>query len=386
MSLKKLILVLMMLMMGAALVWPSPTQAQRPDAPRYAQRGPFAVGTQELRLEDDTRPLELTVWYPTVGEDVPYTYRYSLIQLEGQAVLDGEVLTGDTRYPLIVFSHGSSGYRLQSLYLTEHLASYGFVVVAADHVGNTVLDEMNLDNLTLNFAQRPLDVLRVVEFMADNNDMVFGGMIDIDTIAVVGHSFGGFTALSSGGALVNSESLGQAARFVGSDSEIISQIANQRGLRTVPDGLWPSTAVPNLQAVVGLAPAFAVAFGEAGLASIDIPTMLLVGSADQLTPLETEAAVVYSAINSTDRYLGVFANADHYIFANACTPIVIQAGFFQACSDPVWDMARAHDLINHFTTAFLLAYLQNDTDARVALDPDKVDVVGFDYQSMHIES
>ena len=48
------------------------------------------------------------------------------------------------------------------------------------------------------------------------------------------------------------------------------------------------------------------------------------------------------------------------------TPWLIEMGLAFICSDPVWDMDRAHDLINHFTTAFLLATLKDDAEAAAA--------------------
>ena len=38
------------------------------------------------------------------------------------------------RFPLVVFSHGYGGLRTQSSFLTAHLASWGFVVAAPDHL------------------------------------------------------------------------------------------------------------------------------------------------------------------------------------------------------------------------------------------------------------
>ena len=36
-------------------------------------------------------------------------------------------------FPLVLFSHGFAGYRLQSTFLTTHLASWGFVVATVEH-------------------------------------------------------------------------------------------------------------------------------------------------------------------------------------------------------------------------------------------------------------
>ena len=60
-------------------------------------------------------------------------------------------------YPLVVFSHGNGGMRLQSLFFTEYLASHGYVVIAPDHTYNTFLD--NDDDYFLEVLyRRPLDL------------------------------------------------------------------------------------------------------------------------------------------------------------------------------------------------------------------------------------
>jgi hypothetical protein len=44
-------------------------------------------------------------------------------------------------------------------------------------------------------------------------------------------------------------------------------------------------------------------------------------------------------------------------------------------------MDRAHDLTNHFVTAFLLAQLYEDADAAAALAPDAVTFPGVRYET-----
>jgi hypothetical protein len=48
-------------------------------------------------------------------------------------------------------------------------------------------------------------------------------------------------------------------------------------------------------------------------------------------------------------------------------------------TDPVWDMDRAHDLINYYATAFLLDTLKGDQEAHTALLPDAVNFPGIEY-------
>jgi hypothetical protein len=45
-------------------------------------------------------------------------------------------------------------------------------------------------------------------------------------------------------------------------------------------------------------------------------------------------------------------------------------------------MDRAHDLIDHFTTAFLLTELYGDEDAAAALFPEAVTFPGITYETI----
>lgn len=123
-------------------------------------------------------------------------------------------------------------------------------------------------------------------------------------------------------------------------------------------------------------------FDRAGLAQITVPVMAIGGSADTLTPYLWGTQPTYEHVSSTTKAHVTFENAEHMIFGSSCDaiPMFVDIGFYQFCSDPVWDMARAHDLINHFTTAFLLATLNDDDDAAAALSPDAVTFPGVTYE------
>jgi hypothetical protein len=91
----------------------------------------------------------------------------------------------------------------------------------------------------------------------------------------------------------------------------------------------------------------------------------------------------YEYLGSANKSLVVFEGADHFLFSNDCAaiPWAIESGIFWGCADAVWDMDRAHDLINHFTTAFLLSVLYGDADATAALAPDAVSFPGITYET-----
>ena len=156
------------------------------------------------------------------------------------------------------------------------------------------------------------------------------------------------------------------------------------GLKTAPDGLWPSWGDSRVSAIVPLA-AEAIDFGAESFKNVTVPALIMAGSKDRFEHAELPLyrPYIYDNLGSTTKSLVMFDGADHMIFSPTCnnSPWIAEIGLFWFCSDPVWDMDRAHDLINHFTTAFLLDVLKNDKDAHKALLPDAVTFPGIDYQT-----
>ena len=76
-------------------------------------------------------------------------------------------------------------------------------------------------------------------------------------------------------------------------------------------------------------------------------------------------------------------DAEHMIFTGTCETIPLYAKFVvnEFCADTVWNRNHAHDLINHFTTAFLLAELKHDKVAAATLVPDTVEFSGMTYEA-----
>jgi len=198
-----------------------------------------AAGPEPLVLPDDpaengvpvgVRTIEIAggplieVWYPApdavaeedgevadMGQFIPD----SVTEVLGEVVLpevatigvrDAALRMPESPYPVIVFSHGFGGFRLQSVDLTTHWASRGYVVVAADHPGR-----MLGDVLPCVFSP-PLDGCGIggddpaVADVADILDWLEGAAvegwlasaIDLDAIALTGHSAGAGTTVSVG--------------------------------------------------------------------------------------------------------------------------------------------------------------------------------------------
>src|SRR5690606_33792011 len=90
----------------------------------------------------DRRGVELTVelWYPALPAPGADPSDYGTLSLTRNAYRDAPADRRAVPFPLVAFSHGYGGVRYQSTFLTEHLASHGFVVVAPDHPHNTLFD------------------------------------------------------------------------------------------------------------------------------------------------------------------------------------------------------------------------------------------------------
>ncbi len=76
-------------------------------------------------------------------------------------------------------------------------------------------------------------------------------------------------------------------------------------------------------------------------------------------------------------------DAEHFVFAGRCESVRLVArlvpnGF---CSDPGWSRARAHDVVEHYVTAFLLAELRNDAAAAAELSRTEAPVIGVRVQT-----
>lgn len=396
----------------AAVPAEKPAAAQpgglRFDAPEYAIDGPYAVGVRHFHIQaakDNERPLNLTVWYPALnpnGIDAAITYEMTVDPgitppwgVQGHALRDAAPDVSGGPYPLVIYSHGHTSFSQDFAYFVEHLTSHGFVVLAVDHQ----------DNPTTTFGQkawqteyqRPDEVRRQIVF-ADSLTAANGplaGMIDTERVGVAGFSLGGGTALATGGArldLDNFRSLCEsgspeietwplAADCVNVlDNE--EELAALAGLDEVPQGLWPDWSDERVDAVVALGPAV-VMFGNAGIQSIDTPTMLMIGSVDFIAGPLYEKYSPYQNLEVGRKVEVVFDSGGHMLFFPACrdAPDLVDLGLEFYCSDPVWDMDRAHDLINHFATAFLLAELKGGAEAAAALAADQVSFPGIEYRA-----
>lgn len=368
--------------------------AQRFDAPPYAERGPYAVGTFDFIIESDTRPLAGTVWYPAQASDQdPATYLVApTLRVPGSAILNAAPDTAEAPYPLVVLSHGSGSSSVLHLHFTERLASYGFIVIAADHPQNNVIATLfNSNDFALNYALRPQDVLRQIRYAEtlNNDHPTLNRMIDTERVGVSGHSFGGITALLAAGGQLDFTALArycqgtENAAFGGVCfllNEQANIVENHPG-ELSEAGLLPALSHERIRAVVTFAPWNGPILNLEGVTA---PAMIQVGSADSVTIPERDAYAMYERL-ATTKSLVVFENGSHNLFIDPCSEPFFRLNLEENCTDPVWDMQRVHDLSDHFAIAFFEQHLKDNEEAADALAPTANDFIGVQYERIENE-
>jgi predicted dienelactone hydrolase len=204
----------------------------------------MSIAGHKGSLNED-RPLDVLIWYPadpkSYEDASPSTYgsRLNGVPLPGPwAALSWELAAERARdnpaiktrgrpYPLIVVSHPNAGDPFSSSKISERLASYGYIVAAPFHNGDTQddirIDFINTrsertgdlscldglpkpctDGLNKSMRDRALDMSAVIT----NIPSLFGEHVDMDRIGFVGLSRGAASGLGVGG---GSPALGIAA-------------------------------------------------------------------------------------------------------------------------------------------------------------------------------
>jgi predicted dienelactone hydrolase len=325
-----------------------------PDGP-----GRYAVGLSTVRMTDPARTnrtLTVDIWYPADRRTQAPAASLDLIftRLELPGVLADPQAAGGS-FPLIVFSHGNGGVRFQSWFLMEALASHGFVVAAPDHAGNTALDAIagTSDPIGVTALNRPRDVSFVIDQMLGRDRDPASPLhrrIDERDIAVVGHSFGGFTALATAGGFVDYQ----------------------------PD--------PRVDAIVPIAPA-TFGFTDEQLASIDVPTLLMGGTSDTVVPIEPGIARAWNLIPGRPEYRVDLLAAGHNSFTNVCDirdayvavgvgqPVLgfVEAQAEDGCAPELLPIDEAHRVTDLYVVSFLTKELMGSSRDSRYLTPRYAD-------------
>ncbi len=335
-------------------------------AAAYKGEGPNQVGTTSFALNDGRR---VVAWYPAAdsAKDQPKENFdiASLLSpaLQSQVPADkrpqyeinahpgADQATGGP-YPVVLFSHGFAGFPEQSADLVTHLASWGFVVVAPDHV------ERSLSGL-LGVASKGVPKLADTAVLTQALDAAVADaerpasplheLLDLDHVAVTGHSAGA----------------GAAYQAASTDPRIKAFIAYSVGLGGRADG--EATPLPPVP---------------------EVPGMVMAGSDDGIISVAASQKVFTGM--KTPKYLVEIEGAGHLVFSDICligrdqgglVALIKEVGlqlppnFLRLASDGCekgdLDPVEAFPAIDHLSVAFLRSTFGID-EKPVGLDPEVI--------------
>jgi predicted dienelactone hydrolase len=369
----------------------------------YAEPGTYTVGTRTL-LTDNETPLEITLWYPSLTPSQPVNHRYRLqmkmgnpfgavtvATYAGSAAPEAPPDTAASPYPLVILSPGFGMGAASYGWLAEHLASYGFIVAAPEHTEHF---DGELNGLWQAPATRPTDIITLMQYLEEETELggTLENLVDMERVAVAGHSYGGYTTLATGGAQIDTLAFRQhCADAVASEhpaawlcDEIIphlTDMARLAGFDALPDGLWSRPVDDRIDALIPIA-GDAYFFGPAGLSQVSVPVMAIGGTGDKDTPWEWGPQLTYEHVSSNQKILIGLHDAPHMTFTGPCEaiPLTLRLLSDEFCADGDWNNRyEAHAYVKHFTTAFLLTEFEADTEAAVALSIDNVDFPEITY-------
>jgi len=368
-----------------------------PDAPELAHRGTYSVGVRTLEWTNpdqvdvqqataDAQPtyerkITVEIWYPSVNGSGDGTTFYDEVMgvngdpnrplipfsFTGRATRDAPAVVSVAPFPLVIVSHGYLGSRYLMTYLTENLASKGYVVVSIDHPESTFRQPGKFTSTLYYRALDDLFVLdQVTKLSERSSDSFLSGLVDVNRTALVGYSMGGYGVLNAAGAGYSASMGRMFGQMSGGSRLMEDRVSGAEG--------YVSLADPRVKAIVAFAPwgMQRGAWDEKGLKGISVPTFIVAGDQDDISGYEDGVRAIYEGITAAQKYLLVYQHARHNVAPNpppaAANGPGINPEEYMRYAEPVWDERRINNINQHFLTAFLGVHLKGESALSEYLD------------------
>jgi predicted dienelactone hydrolase len=282
------------------------------------------VGCREIDVREDVSgTFPMVVLYPTRSAERPEQVGRYVIDVAKDAPIDGN------RHVLVTISHGSGGSNLTHRLLGRSLAQAGYVVGLPLHPRNN-RDDNSLAGTDTLLENRPRELRAAIDAM-----YALSGIAEhlvADSVAAIGHSMGGYTALALAG-----------GRPIATPHETADK--QPRVIRVEPD--------PRVKALVLLAPATPWFAAPGALRNVRVPILMRIAEKDEHAPAWF-AGVVKRGVPAPrlveDR---VVANAGHFAFLSPFPPEVARPDFAPSQDPPGFDRVRFQAQLADEIIAFL---------------------------------
>jgi len=274
-----------------------------------SQLGPYDTGKRTVAFEDagrGNRPVSITVWYPALlgddQRDIPFAIG-----------TDSEPDRSGAPYPVIL-----SSTKIADI-LAPYLISHGFAWASVDNIDTYLMmcEEM---------IDQPLDILFALEMVASQPLEGLEGMIDAEHAGATGYSFDGYNAYALSGARIDPQhylpqcptpdptveaiKLAGMSAFDCGPSRRWAEFMAHAGVAITAsdDGLWQPMTDERIRAVMPLAGEGYWLFGKRGLAAVDRPALVLVGTEDGLY---LDNSIIFEHLGTPDKALISFVGQSH---------------------------------------------------------------------------
>lgn len=310
-----------------------------------------SVGCRKLEVRDTQSAgsgtiVPVLVMYPTLAPPG----RTQMGPYELDLAMGAPIEKG--HYPLVVISHGSSGSPMVFRTLAQHLARSGYIVCVPEHPGDSIFNN-ELQYSLRNLIDRPRHVSLVLDALCNLED--WKDCVQAQSVAVIGHSVGGYTALALAGGHPHTRWMvdfsHQPENFA---APSWTALVRKNKLTSQPVEVTPDRRI---KAIVLLAPDVSLFMDIGALADVHVPVLLRVAEKDDW-PRETIQTLSHGLPDPARLDARIVENGNHYCFISAF-PDSLRDKVGEAAVDPAgFDRLQFQQVLQEQIVGFLTKALE----------------------------
>ena len=270
---------------------------------------------------------------PDLSQPGPYSFEEETITVTNPALRQtGEGLTVNYDFdvdvyvprglaepaPVVIVSHGFGAVKEDFVFLNQHLASHGYVVMAPDHVGSDLSYREAYLGGRLNTLLSPIEFINrpeEISFLIDELEQLvaispeWANRLDLDQIAAIGDSLGSSTIMALAGAEVTFPRLQKAC-----DRDTLSlnfALYLECRARYLPPKNY-NLSDPRIKAVIAAHNLGAGLYGYEGIQQVDRPILMVSGDWDVVSPVVTEQIFPFIWMEQDPKYMALLQVGTHF--------------------------------------------------------------------------
>jgi len=358
--------------------------------PAQALTGKHTVGVRTMDITNPNqlnpltgktadRTLTLELWYP--AQDAPtqalahydnVTRLHHPFSVQGTAYRDAPVLDSKEKMPLVVISHGYTGYRTLMFYLGEHLASHGYIVAAIDHTDSVNADVDMINAPFTGFPSTLFNRSRDQQFTLNqltSGKHFLSAHIDQERAGLIGYSMGGYGAVNTVGGCYDFKAPSISALTGVTDAQQIEVIA--RAFNSCAGGQYENPKVdPRWRAAIAIAPwgNQHSLFNRDAMSKITTPLLYMAGEFDDVSHYPS-IQQLFADTQGEHTYMLTYRNARHTIASHPIPSVAReQEKDFGHYMEFTWNTQWLNAINKHFALSMMDCHIKGENKACEFLD------------------